>query len=170
MALIQAEQLNVRYGRKPVLTNVNFRIDKGEIVTVVGPNGSGKTTFLRAMIGAVPALSGRIRFAADLAIGYVPQKLSIDPTLPLTVDRFLNLPVRRPDSDSKATLEKTGVSVLRWAMMSELSGGQFQRVLLARALLNRPDLLLLDEATQGQDQPGSASFYTLNEEILHDLN
>lgn len=170
MPLIQAENVNIRLNRHPVLDHVNFQIDHGEIVTLVGPNGSGKTTFLRAMIGAVPIETGRIWRAPDLSIGYVPQKLFIDPTLPLTVDRFLNLPTRRSEADRLDALERTGVGALRKAGMGDLSGGQFQRVLLARALLSKPNLLLLDEATQGLDQPGSAAFYTLIEDIRRDVN
>ena len=165
MSLIEVRDLSVRYGGHRVLSHVDMSIDKGEIVTIVGPNGSGKSTLLRALIGAVPVAGGRVSRATGLRIGYVPQKLSIDPTLPMTVARFMSLPRRQPAADVAAALEQAGVPDLSDRQMTDLSGGQFQRVLLARALLSKPDLLLLDEATQGLDQPGSAAFYRQIEDV-----
>ncbi|SDJ00537.1 metal ABC transporter ATP-binding protein [Lutimaribacter saemankumensis] len=169
MSLISAEKLGVRLGGHEVLSGVDFAIERGEIVTIVGPNGSGKSTFLRALIGAQPLNSGRIVRAHGLRIGYVPQRLHIDPTLPMTVARFLSLPRRRGAADVSRALERVAVPHLEGRQMADLSGGQFQRVLLARALLEAPDLLILDEATQGLDQPGSAAFYRLIEELRQDL-
>ncbi len=159
MSLIAVENINVGYGTHMVLRNVSLTIEPGEIVTVVGPNGSGKTTLLRALIGAAHPTSGRITRQPGLRIGYVPQKLHIDPTLPMTVERFLRLPGGTQRSACAQALERAGVPDLSQRQMSALSGGQMQRVLLARALINNPELLLLDEATQGLDQPGSAAFY-----------
>ncbi len=167
--VIAAYGLSIRLGGQTVLHDVNVEINAGEIVTIVGPNGSGKSTFLRALIGALPAASGRIEMAPDLRIGYVPQKLTIDAALPMTVRRFLGLP-RRIDRETAAqALKDAGAPDLGERQMSDLSGGQTQRVLLARALLERPQLLLLDEATQGLDQPGSASFYQQIEAVRRDL-
>ena len=157
MSLIQVEGLSVSYGARTALTDVSLRIEPNEIVTIVGPNGSGKTTLLRAIIGAVKPSVGSIVQASNLKIGYVPQKLHIDDTLPITVSRFLKLPGGLADVDD--VLKQAGVPELEKEQLSQLSGGQFQRVLLARALIGKPDLLLLDEATQGLDQRGSASFY-----------
>ena len=157
MSLIHVEGLSVRYGARTALSDVSLRIEPSEIVTIVGPNGSGKTSLLRAIIGAVKPLSGSIVQASNLKIGYVPQKLHIDDTLPITVSRFLKLPGGLADVDY--ALKQAGVPELEKEQLSQLSGGQFQRVLLARALIGKPDLLLLDEATQGLDQRGSASFY-----------
>jgi len=169
MSLIEATGLTVRLGGQTVLRGVDFHIDRGEIVTIVGPNGSGKSTLLRCLIGAVAHASGALARAPGLRIGYVPQKLHIDPTLPLTVGRFLGLPRRVPARDAVHALEQAGVPGLMARQMSGLSGGQFQRVLLARALLERPDILILDEATQGLDQPGSAAFYRRIEEVRREL-
>lgn len=170
MSLIETKGLNLRYGGHTVLRDVHFRIDPGEIVTIVGPNGSGKSSLLRALIGALKPASGHVIRAADLSIGYVPQKLQIDRTLPLTVGRFLNLPVRQKATTVQEALARAGVANLETRQMVSLSGGQFQRVLLARALLNAPNLLILDEATQGLDQPGSAAFYRQIEDVRREMN
>lgn len=159
MSLVAIKGLNVRLGGQTVLHHVDFLVSSGEIVTIVGPNGSGKSTLLRTIIGAVKPTTGTITKKPGLRVGYVPQKLHIDPTLPLTVRRFLNLPNRVADTNAAAALAEAGVDALAGRQMAELSGGQFQRVLLARALLGDPELLILDEATQGLDQPGSAAFY-----------
>jgi len=165
MSLISLRGLSVRYGAVTVLHDVTMEIAPGEIVTVVGPNGSGKTSLLRAIIGAVAPAKGRVVHKPGLRIGYVPQRLHIDPTLPMTVERFLRLPGGTPKGACAEALETAGVPDLARRQMSGLSGGQFQRVLLARALINRPDVILLDEATQGLDQPGSAAFYRRIEEV-----
>ncbi len=159
MPLIDAQNLKLAYGANTVLRDVSLSVEAGEIVTIVGPNGSGKTSLLRAIIGAVRPIEGSVTRRPGLKIGYVPQKLAIDPTLPLTVARFLRLTDPVSPAQSAAALEAAGLPDLRARQMSQLSGGQFQRVLLARALIGTPDILLLDEATQGLDQPGSASFY-----------
>ena len=159
MSLIQVENLSVRYGARTALSRVSLRVEPSEIVTIVGPNGSGKTSLLRAIIGAIKPFQGRVVQASSLKIGYVPQKLHIDETLPITVSRFLKLPGGVTAADIDYALTQAGVPELEKAQLSQLSGGQFQRVLLARALIGKPDLLLLDEATQGLDQRGSASFY-----------
>ena len=159
MSLISVEDLSIRYGPRTVLSHVDLAIEPGEIVTIVGPNGSGKTSLLRAIIGAARPAAGRIRRAPGLTIGYVPQKLHVDATLPITVERFLRLPGGVSREDCASALEAAGMPDLWRQQMSQLSGGQFQRVLLARALIAKPDILLLDEATQGLDQPGAAAFY-----------
>jgi len=167
--VIAAEGLSIRVDGRTVLADISVAVAAGEIVTIVGPNGSGKSTFLRALIGALPAASGRVIRAPGLRIGYVPQKLAIDATLPITVSRFLSLPRRVPQDVAAEALARAGMPDLANRQMTDLSGGQFQRVLLARAVLERPHLLLLDEATQGLDQPGSAAFYEQIEEVRQDL-
>lgn len=168
-ALIELTHVGVQLGKKTVLHSIDVSIQPGEIITVVGPNGSGKSTLLRTIIGAIRPSKGRVTRARDLRIGYVPQKLHIDPTLPITARRFLSLPTAVSDAVAEQALQRAGVGAQAQQQMSDLSGGQFQRVLLARALLNQPNLLILDEATQGLDQPGSADFYQQIEQVRDSL-
>jgi zinc transport system ATP-binding protein len=165
VTLIETKGLTLRYGSATVLRDVHFKLSQGEIVTIVGPNGSGKSSLLRALIGALKPASGAVIRKPGLKIGYVPQKLQIDGTLPLTVQRFLSLPVRQSQEVTTQALAQAGVPELAQRQMTDLSGGQFQRVLLARALLGSPDVLILDEATQGLDQPGAAAFYRQIEDV-----
>lgn len=164
--LIAARGLTVRYGGAAVLSGVDFRIDRGEIVTVVGPNGSGKSTLLRALLGIVRPAAGQVERQPGLRVGYVPQRLAIDRMLPMTAARLLSLPVRQTPAAVAAMLERVGLDAgIGRRQVADLSGGQLQRVLLARALVGDPALLLLDEPTQGLDQPGEAAFYRLIEDI-----
>lgn len=164
-ALIEAHGLAVRQGAREVLRDVDFSIVPGEIVTVVGPNGSGKSTLLRALIGALKPARGQVVRQRGLRLGYVPQGLRMDETMPMTVTRFLNLPMRTQAKARAAALVEAGAGDLADRQMSALSGGQFQRVLLARALLNDPQILILDEPTTGLDQPAQAQFYLLIEDL-----
>ncbi len=164
-ALIEAQHICVRYGGAEVLHDVSLSVAGAEIVTILGPNGSGKSTLIRALLGIVPLSHGAVRRAAGLRLGYVPQKLAVDRSMPMTVRRFLSLPVRVSDSAAGEVLARVGVAGLETRQMAALSGGQFQRVLLARALLSDPQLLILDEPTQGLDQPGEAAFYQLIEAV-----
>ncbi|MEM8978648.1 MAG: metal ABC transporter ATP-binding protein [Pseudomonadota bacterium] len=158
-SLLKTTGLCLSQGRRDVIDNVDLELSLGEIVTIVGPNGSGKTTLLKGLIGAIDPSSGEIQRAPNLKIGYVPQKLALDATFPLTVRRFLNLPKPRTGRDIARVLAQTGASGLEKRAVQDLSGGQFQRVLLARALMDDPNLLMLDEPTTGLDQAGCAQFY-----------
>ena len=169
MSLLSATAIDLAYAGQRVLRGVSLSIAKGEIVTIVGPNGSGKSTLLRVLIGALKPDKGLVTRASGLKIGYVPQRLHIDPTLPMTVRRFLDLPKPVPQGDAIAALDRAGVPGVIGQQMASLSGGQFQRMLLARAVLGGPDILMLDEPTQGLDQPGSASFYRQIEELRNRL-
>lgn len=168
--LVEARGLGLARGGAAILSGVDFAIRRGEIVTVVGPNGSGKTSFLRLLVGAERPDRGSVRRAPGLKVGYVPQKLSIDHTMPLTVDRLLALAAPGAGPEARAAaLARTGVAASAGRQAIDLSGGQLQRALLAQAILRRPDLLVLDEAAQGLDQPGTAQFYRLVEEIRADF-
>ncbi len=169
LSLITAERMEVRYGRAPVLRDVGFAIEPGEIVTVVGPNGSGKSTLIRALLGVIRPASGRVTRKPGLRIGYVPQRLAVDATLPISVARFLSLPERQSRTVIAQVLQRVGADGLQERQISQLSGGHLQRVLLARALLAAPDILMLDEPTQGLDQPGEAEFYRLIEQLRQEI-
>ena len=168
MTLIAARHICVRHGNDEVLHDVSLQLTAGEIVTILGPNGSGKSTLLRALLGILPLAQGRIERQAGLRIGYVPQRLMIDRTMPITVRRFLSLPVRVTDTAATEALARVGMAGHGKDQMTALSGGQLQRVLLARALLAKPQILMLDEPTQGLDQQGEAAFYRLIEEVRRD--
>jgi zinc transport system ATP-binding protein len=168
MSLLSAQNVSVRFDGRTVLSGVSLRLDPAEIVTIVGPNGSGKSTLLRALLGIQRLSSGRVTRRAGLRLGYVPQRLSIDRTMPMTARRFLSLPQRCSDSEALEVLARCGVQDVGPQQLVDLSGGQLQRVLLARALLNKPELLVLDEPTQGLDQPGEAAFYRLIDEVRRD--
>ena len=181
MSLISAEGISVQYGARRVLQHMNFSIDVGEVVTIVGPNGAGKSVFLRVLIGAEQPSEGRVNRTHGLAIGYVPQRLSIGQTMPMSVARFLALSSSQNASQNQAMLARVGIPDRAKEQMASLSGGEFQRVLLAHALLGEPQVLILDEPTQGLDQPAVAAFYRLIEEVRdergcailmvsHDLN
>jgi len=157
--LVTTNKITVKYGSHAVLRDVSINVKAGEIVTIVGPNGSGKTSLVKTIIGAIEPASGSLNLKKDLRIGYIPQRLNIDHTLPMTVHRFLNLTQKVPVADCQAALDIAGVPGLLKMQMANLSGGQFQRVLLAGALQGSPNILILDEPTQGLDQAGSADFY-----------
>lgn len=163
--LIAMHGVSVDLGGHRVLSGIDMSVQRGQIVTVVGPNGSGKTTLMRAIIGTLSPSEGRIVRAPGLRLSYVPQRLAIDPSMPMTVSRFMNLPRRRAAADIAAALTDAGMAGSAPQPLTSLSGGQLQRVLLARALLNDPDLLILDEGTAGLDQPGVAAFYARIERV-----
>ena len=163
--LIEASGLGFRDGPNVILHDVDLAVGDGEIVTIVGPNGSGKTTLLRLLIGAIEPSAGSIRRSRNLRIGYTPQRLALDRTLPLTVDRFLSLGGAASPAKRAQALASVHLPSREKAQMIDLSGGELQRILLARALLRRPNLLVLDEPTQGLDQQGEAAFYRLIEEV-----
>ena len=141
--LLQAQDITVRMGGVEVLSRVSMGVEAGEIVTVLGPNGSGKSTLLRAVLGMVPLAGGQVTRAEGLRLGYVPQKLAIDPSLPLTVRRFLSLPHRVSDEEAADALARVGMDAAGQRQIAALSGGQLQRVMLARALLGSALLALL---------------------------
>ncbi len=160
-ALIEARGVTVHYGSRMILDHVDLAIHEKEIVTLIGPNGAGKSTLLKVMLGLQKPNHGGISLQPDIRVGYVPQRLQIDPVLPLTVRRFLTLTASHDDAALGKSLEEVGAAHLLDSQMSTLSGGETQRVLLARALLREPQLLLLDEPLQGVDVSGQEELYNL---------
>ena len=158
-ALIEVQGLGVSYAGHPVLEDVDLRVAPAEIVALIGPNGSGKSTLMRVLIGALAPSRGLVRRAAGLRVGYVPQRLALDPNLPMTLARFLALPARLPAADAEIALARAGLAGRGSAQVASLSGGQLQRALLARALLMQPQLLILDEAASGLDPEGASAFH-----------
>ena len=159
--LLQTQNLSLLVGERKLLSNISLTVSKGEIVTVIGPNGAGKTTLLRVLLGLIPANSGSIFKKPKLRIGYLPQKVSVDPILPLSVSRIMNLTGNFSSLQIENALEETGVDSLKNKPVFQLSGGEFQRVMLARALLRSPELLVLDEPVQGVDYMGESELYNL---------
>lgn len=156
--MIEIKQLAVMFEGRWVLRDIHFSIDQGEIVTLVGPNGSGKTTLLRAILGLITINGGSITKPQDLRIGYTPQRWHIDPSLPIHVERFLTLGKVGLD---KGLLRHLGIEGLLKSPMQSLSGGELQRALLAKAIMRRPQLLVLDEPGQGVDVSGQGQLYDL---------
>ncbi|WP_250655534.1 zinc ABC transporter ATP-binding protein ZnuC [Alkalimarinus coralli] len=167
--LVEAQQISVRYNEHTAVSDVSLSINKGEIVTLIGPNGAGKTTLVRAILGLTPVSSGQLTKKPSLSIGYMPQKLQIDSTLPVTVNRFLALASRRANGIAEA-LRLVGVEHLGKKPIQAISGGELQRVLLARAILRKPELLVLDEPAQGVDITGQTELYALIKQIRDQLD
>jgi len=164
--VLEVRDLTVRFAGTTALERVTFTIEKPSVVAVIGPNGSGKTTLLRAILGLVP-YEGEIRlFSRPVRqvlerLGYVPQRFAFDPAFPLTVEEFIALTCRTPKLlPVHGVLAEVGMEQFKGKLIGELSGGQLQRVLLAHALLHRPRVLFLDEATSGIDIEGQGDFYS----------
>lgn len=165
--LVELKHVNVKLREQSILDSISLCIYAGQIVTIIGPNGAGKTTLLRSLLGLVKPTSGKIWRKEGLTIGYVPQKLQLNPSLPLTVKRFLKLLPNLADEQINRSLEEVGASHILNRAMQSISGGELQRVLLARALLRKPQLLVLDEPTQGVDISGQVELYQLINQICN---
>ena len=163
--LITLAGAGVRSGGRVLVEGVDLTISRGEIVTLIGPNGSGKSTTAKMVTGVLRPSMGTVSRNPGLTIGYVPQKLAIDWTLPLTVERLMTLTGRFSSDEIEAALEAVGATRLLKAAVQELSGGEFQRVLFARAMIRKPDLLVLDEPVQGVDFSGEVALYKLIRQI-----
>ncbi len=159
--LISARGLCLTRGNRPILDGVDLDIGPGEIVTVIGPNGAGKTTLVRTLLGLETPDAGSVQRRVGLTVGYAPQRFDRDPAIPMTVARFLTL--ARPATKDRiaAVLGEVGAGRIATQQLHGLSGGELQRVILARALIRDPDLLVLDEPVRGVDYVGEAELYGL---------
>lgn len=181
--LIEASQISHQFGQNSVLDHVSLVIHPKEIVTLIGPNGAGKSTLLKILLGLLKPTSGKVVRKTGLKIGFMPQKIHIDPTLPLTVQRFLTLGIpknsrssrqntlKNPTDNHTTTLaqiiDELNIGHLLNQPIQRVSGGEMQRILLARALVREPDLLVLDEPVQGVDIQGQTELYQYINQIRH---
>ncbi len=163
--LVSLNNAGIRRNGRWLVRGVEFSISRGEIVTLIGPNGSGKSTTAKAAIGVLKPDEGWVEKMPGLKVGYVPQKLAIDWTLPLTVERLMTLTGPLKGREVEEALQSTGIAHLARAEVQHLSGGEFQRALLARAIARKPDLLVLDEPVQGVDFSGEIALYDLIKSI-----
>jgi zinc transport system ATP-binding protein len=163
--LLEAKKLNYKINGKEILRDVSLKVSKNDFVTIVGPNGAGKTSLLQILLGSKQASEGTIRREKGLKVGYVPQKIFIDYTMPINVAYFLKLCQKTSEKEFLQIVKETNIEKLLEKQMSILSGGEIQRVLLAKALLVSPDLLILDEPAQNLDISGQIAFYELLRKI-----
>ena len=179
--LLKVSGVSLQIAGRQILEDIDLQVDRGEIVTLIGPNGSGKTSLVRLLLGLHQPDQGKVQRSPHLRIGYMPQKLIVDNALPLTVQCFLKLVTPFEQDDLNKVVEQVGVEHLLHQPIQNISGGEFQHVLLARALLRKPDLLVLDEPAQGVDINGQQKLYQLISSIRdeygcgvimvsHDLN
>ena len=166
---VKLNQAGFRLKDKWLVKGVSLQIEKGQIVTLIGPNGSGKSTTAKIALGIYKKIDGEVEKYTN-KVGYVPQKISIDWTLPLRVKDFMTLTENLKDEDINEALSLTGVIQLKNKNLGDLSGGEFQRVLIARAISKKPDLLVLDEPVQGVDFTGEIALYKLIKKITDELN
>ena len=167
--LVKLKQAGFRINNKWLVKDVSLQIEKGKIVTLIGPNGSGKSTTAKIALGIYKKINGEAKKYTN-KVGYVPQKISIDWTLPLRVSDFMVLTENLKEEAIDEALSLTGVIHLKDKNLGDLSGGEFQRVLLARAISKKPELLVLDEPVQGVDFTGEIALYELIKKISEELN
>jgi zinc transport system ATP-binding protein len=168
--LIELKNSGLKVRDRWLVRGVNLHVNRGEIVTLIGPNGSGKSTTARMALGIKKPSEGNAAKIANLRVGYVPQKLAIDWTLPITVSRFMQLTTKLKKDEIISALKMVSAEHLLNADLQPLSGGEFQRVQLARAIARNPDLLVLDEPVQGVDFNGEIALYQLIEKLRDQLN
>ncbi|QCI24388.1 zinc ABC transporter ATP-binding protein ZnuC [Buchnera aphidicola (Muscaphis stroyani)] len=170
LKLIKLNNIYVNLSNRSILSNISFSLKSNRILTLIGPNGAGKSTLVRVVLGLIKPSLGKITYLSKLSIGYVPQKLYLNHLLPVTVERFMQLSQKIKENNKiLEILKKVKAESLKNCQLQKLSGGEMQRVLLARALLNNPHLLVLDELTQGVDMSGQLDLYELINEIRNDL-
>ena len=164
-ALISAKNVSVLKNQKSILENIDIQINKKDFITIIGPNGAGKTMLLKCLMGFYKPTSGMIERKEKLKIGYMPQSINVINTMPMTVKGFITVKKKYDDISLHKVITEVNLGEIVNKQLSVLSGGEMQRVLLARSLLNNPDLLILDEPAQNLDISGQLNFYKLIQEI-----
>ncbi|OTQ77855.1 zinc ABC transporter ATP-binding protein ZnuC [Gilliamella apis] len=159
--LMSLDNVSIEINNQKILYDISLTVNLNQIITILGPNGAGKSTLVKIILGLIQPTTGTIKRASDLTIGYVPQSINLNPTLPITVKRFMQLNKQLSQIDIHKTLSLVKAEYLINRSMHQLSGGELQRVLLAQALAKRPKLLILDEPTQGVDVNGQVLLYDL---------
>lgn len=167
--IIQLKKIFVYFNNQTILSNISFNLVSNCILTLVGPNGAGKSTLVRVILGLLKPNQGYVLYKRKLRIGYIPQKLNLHSTLPITVNRFMNLSQIHNTVLIQEVLSQVNALHLRNSPLQKLSGGEMQKILLARALLNKPELLILDEPMQGIDITGQIALYKLIYQIKTNL-
>ena len=167
--ILRANNLSLTFGQKKVLDQINLNIQPRQIITLIGPNGCGKSTLTKVLLGLVRPDAGKVIRSRQLRIGYMPQHLLLDQRMPLNVDEFLRLTRRSTRAAVDHWLERLNITSLKHQSVHDLSGGEWQRVLLARALLVEPELLVLDEPVQGVDVQGQLELYQLIPQLRDEL-
>lgn len=167
MNLAKLENIVLKINGQQIIDKVSLNLRKGEITTLIGPNGGGKTSIARILLGVLQPTSGTITKDLKIKIGYMPQKIEIDKTIPMTVDDFLKLSPQKIifDDHIKSLILRLKLDQILNKQIHNLSGGQMQKVLFLRAIINKPDLLVLDEPTQYMDTNGTEEFYQIIDEI-----
>lgn len=163
--IVQLHDVSLTIKGQSLLNHINMTLEPAQILTVIGPNGAGKSSLLKLILGLYKPTQGKRTMSKRLRIGYMPQNLQVDDSLPLTVKRFLSLGGNKNRTDIEKTLSDVNAAHTLSRPIQHLSGGEFQRVLLARALLRNPSLLVLDEPAQGVDLHGQQELYRLLADI-----
>ena len=163
--LVDIQDIVYKKSGKKLLYDVSFKVKKKDFITIVGPNGAGKTTLLKIMMQKLKPDSGFVRHKKKLRMGYMPQNFHVHPMIPMTVEAFLMLNNKAYQSDLPEVLKRVGLHTHQNSYLQHLSGGERQRLLLARAIIQKPDLLILDEPAQNLDMNGQLVFYKLIEEL-----
>jgi zinc transport system ATP-binding protein len=169
LKFIELKNVYVNLSNRSILSNISLSLIPNRILTLIGPNGAGKSTLVRIILGLIKPNSGTIVRSCKLSIGYVPQKLSLNTLLPITVERFIKLSKKTDNMQILKILKRVKAESLKDCQLQKLSGGEMQRILLARALLHNPNLLVLDEPTQGVDIMGQLALYELINQIRDEL-
>ena len=169
-ALITLDNITLSHNGKNVLDDVSFKLHQGEFVTLIGPNGAGKSSLIKILLGVIKQDSGYVTYTGDIKLGYTPQTFTANPYIPISVKDFLTLNQKLDSAFMQQTFDLTGINELLQLPLKNLSGGELQKVLLSRALLNKPNVLILDEPAQNLDVDGQMQLYKLIQDIHQEQN